>query len=305
MSFVSDKLELINGWAKKNRHQFLANRQNIEREVRAKLRAVNPVLAITTEVKLVANPRRNFINIRVSPNYQTMLYFERTDGHLYCFFLSDKFEPYIIITVLHEARGHRLPQIEREHMGPLFTAVSHFKRKYGIKGETYHYTGTGERRETEAFGVHSSAKAHSAHFHVKMRVSTEMLIHRMPIYGMLKLHNLVQNFEPIQYNFARKAVSIEELKATLNSELGDGGGPEGDGGGGGGSGEVKGKKGFGGRKRMHQHKNGKGSGGRRQGNADVGEVAGTPSSDSNTQPPSPSQESTDQPDDESAAKRRK
>ena len=75
--------------------------QTIER-----LRAIQPLLSEIMDVKLVVQPRKNMLNIRVKPEYVTLMWHKELDGVRYCFFMSDKLEPYIIVTAL-SASGSR------------------------------------------------------------------------------------------------------------------------------------------------------------------------------------------------------
>ena len=81
--------------------------QTIER-----LRAIQPLLSEIMDVKLVVQPRKNMLNIRVKPEYVTLMWHKELDGVRYCFFMSDKLEPYIIVTAL-SASGSRCIALQR------------------------------------------------------------------------------------------------------------------------------------------------------------------------------------------------
>lgn len=57
-------------------------------------------------------------------------------------------------------------------------------------GRRFHYTSYAERMETEHFvkggGASQKSKAHSAHFHLKIRITKKVYITRMPIFSALK-----------------------------------------------------------------------------------------------------------------------
>ncbi len=65
-----------------------------------RLSAIQPLLSEIMDVKLVVQPRKNMLNIRVKPEYVTLMWHLELDTVRYCFFMSDKLEPYIIITAL-------------------------------------------------------------------------------------------------------------------------------------------------------------------------------------------------------------
>jgi len=215
--YVDDRLQLVNGWD--TRPIDRETEMQIKAQIKGKLFAQSPVLASMTEIKIVVNSRRNFINVRVHRDYQTLLYFEEFEGDYFCFFLSDKFEPFMIITVVSGTTGERLVNISARHVTFLFQAIGRFKEKYGIQGESYHYTGIEERLETHAGGGNVHTKSHSKNFHVKMRISKGMLQERMPINRLLKVEKLCLELEPIKYAFTRKTVTLEALRFSLLQEI--------------------------------------------------------------------------------------
>jgi transcriptional regulator of heat shock response len=91
--FFFDTLLQVDEWRVKE--------QTLER-----LSAIQPLLSEIMDVKLVVQPRKNMINIRVKPEYATLVWHKELEGVRYCFFMSDKLEPYIIITAL-SATGTR------------------------------------------------------------------------------------------------------------------------------------------------------------------------------------------------------
>lgn len=218
--YVDERLQFINGWD--TRPIDRETEFQIKAQIRSKLFAQNPVLGTMTDVKIVANQRRNFVNIRVKQEYQTLLYYEEFESDYFCFFLSDKFEPFAIITVVSGSTGERLVSITSKQVAFLFQAIGRFKDKYGIQGESYHYTGVEERLETHTgTNIGTNMRSHSKNFHVKMRISKGMLQERMPINRLLKVESLCVDFEPIQSMFTRKTISMETLKHNLMQEIKD------------------------------------------------------------------------------------
>lgn len=220
--YVNDRLELINGWNTKDLRGHLPQ---IKAQIKAILLRRRPVLAGMTEVKIVSNERKNLINLRVLPMYQTLLHFECIDQDYYCFFLSDKFEPFMIITIVDGTTGERRVAITEKHVRTLLVVIRRFKDKYGITGESYHYTGLEERLDTAGNGVANSMKSHSKNFHLKMRISKGMLQHHMPINRLLEVDRLCVELEPVQYAFTRQTFPLEALQKILLAEVGAAAGP--------------------------------------------------------------------------------
>ena len=167
----------------------------------------DPLLRHMMEIKVVCNPRRNFINVTVKREYVTLCHKEVFDDVRYCFFVSDKLEPFVIITAVHPLHG-RLMRLTRQQAEHLAHAIDLFKRRFGIGNETYHYTPLQERRETDDFvhggGATVHTKSHSSHFHLKVRIATEMYIARLPVCTLFDLAALKRDVEPVRYNYSRE-----------------------------------------------------------------------------------------------------
>jgi hypothetical protein len=113
---------------------------------------------------------------------------------------------------------------------------------------SFHYTSFAERMETEQFvnggGAARKSKAHSAHFHLKIRIKKEVYVGRLPVFAALKydeievspwarphcptwftrlLHvlcgeNPQECVEPVQYNANRETVTWEVVHTVLKME---------------------------------------------------------------------------------------
>eukprot|EP01116_Phalansterium_solitarium_P005005 TRINITY_DN1625_c1_g2_i1.p2 TRINITY_DN1625_c1_g2~~TRINITY_DN1625_c1_g2_i1.p2 ORF type:complete len:279 (-),score=107.82 TRINITY_DN1625_c1_g2_i1:133-969(-) len=213
---VTESVELIPSMAT----GYLAPQQQetIRRQVVERLAARDPMLRHVMEVKIVCNQRRNFINISVRKDYVTLCYQEHHEGIYYCFFLSDKIEPFVTITAVHPDDG-KLHRLTRSQVVALARTIDNFKAKFGISGESYHYTGLRERQETDEFvdsgGTQRGNKAHSSHFHLKLRVSTKMTPDRLPVYQLFDLGALREAVEPVRYNFSRTTLPWNEVYPLL------------------------------------------------------------------------------------------
>lgn len=142
-----------------------------------------------------------------------------TDDVRFCFLLSDKLEPFIIITLLCPRRG-KLRRLARAQVGELAAALQAFRERFGIADETYHYTPLQEREETDAFasagGVAMSSKAHSSHFHLKMRIATAMYRQRFPVLQLFDFDALRAGVDHVRHNYAREthpwAIVVREIE---------------------------------------------------------------------------------------------
>lgn len=194
----------------------------IKEEALLRLSAVDPLFKHIMEIKIVMNPRRNFINVVIKKEYIPLIFFERHGDVFYCFFLSDKLEPFAIITALHIHQG-RLIRLSEDQLDDLKVAVDNFKKKFGITMETYHYTSLAERETTEKDfkdgNVSRSNKSHSRHWHLKMRVATGMCQEKLPILKMLNLNNAREKIEPVKYNYSRETVTWDDIFRVMKDEI--------------------------------------------------------------------------------------
>jgi len=221
--FVTPSLELVPEWGRP-RDVPRNIEYAIKEEVFEILRETQPFLSGMVDVKLVSNPEHNYINIRLKNIHNHMIFFkEYTDAkksrNVVCFYMSDKFEPYVIITILNQF-GDRIEAIEPKHVDYLVESIQEFKVKFGIKEELYHYTGLDERKDT--FGNANVAlhnKGHSMNFHVKMRIGTAMYVDRMPIMRLLNVSSL-KVLDPIRYNYSRSGVPFASVLQQLRKEAG-------------------------------------------------------------------------------------
>eukprot|EP00037_Helgoeca_nana_P009459 m.82996 g.82996 ORF g.82996 m.82996 type:complete len:208 (+) comp19594_c0_seq1:281-904(+) len=147
---------------------------------------------------------------------------------LYCAFkngccieihLSDKFEPFAILLVMHPDKG-KLHRLDHDQIAGVADAVAEFRAKFGITG--FHYTSFAERMETEQFvnggGAARKSKAHSAHFHLKIRIKKEVYVGRLPVFAALKYDEIEECVEPVQYNANRETVTWEVVHTVLKME---------------------------------------------------------------------------------------
>ena len=190
-------------------------------EARDRLSEVDPMLAQVAEITIVRNQRKNFLNIRIRKDYISMLFSTQKEGVHYCFFLPDKLEPFVTITAVHPTDG-KLQRLDTAQAECLNSAIQEFKAKFGIHSESYHYTSLTERQETDQYarggGVGASMKAHSSHFHLKMRVATGMCKERMPVLRMFDLDKARQMLEPVRYTYSRETISYEDVMKLIRRD---------------------------------------------------------------------------------------
>jgi hypothetical protein len=168
-----------------------------------------PLARQILEAKVVCNPRKNFLNFTIRKDYMGMCYYEEINGTHYCYFISDRLEPFVIITAVDPAFG-KLECLSRTQVDDLARSLLDFKIRFGICKETYHYTPLKERRETG--GGPPETKSH---FHLKVRVATEMIVARMPVYQLIDIGRLRSAVKPVRYNFSRETKTWEETYPLL------------------------------------------------------------------------------------------
>ena len=67
--------------------------RGVKEQTLERLGAIQPLLSEIMDVKLVVQPRKNMINIRVKPEYVTLMWHAEMESVRFCFFMSDKLEP--------------------------------------------------------------------------------------------------------------------------------------------------------------------------------------------------------------------
>mmetsp|Transcript_45404 Transcript_45404/g.120792 ORF Transcript_45404/g.120792 Transcript_45404/m.120792 type:complete len:246 (+) Transcript_45404:60-797(+) len=223
-SMVTEAVELVPSLRQTPNQLDRAAEEQIKREALQVLGALDPILQHIMDIKLVRNERRNLINVRIKSDYTTLLFQHQEQGVHNCFFLSDKLEPFITITVVHPARG-KLNRLTSLQLDGLNSAVRRFKDKYGITGDTYHYTTLGERGKTDELSssgqVRGASRSHSSHFHLKMRVATDMYKDRFPVLQLINLDALRVKADPVRYQFSRDTKTWEEVWPLMQQDVVD------------------------------------------------------------------------------------
>jgi hypothetical protein len=206
---VSSTLELLE--PHKTNELSTADRQRATSEARAVVRKVDRVLEKMLDVRIITTQRegsiQNHVNLRVASEFSCMVHHERAQIHdadfMYCFMASSELEPVVVVVLLDGDHG-RLVQLTRSHFDLLETALQQFRVRFGLKGETYSYTAL-EARQTCSW--------HSRHFHLKIRVPTEMYLRVFPAMQVVGnnhackrdvLESYKQVWEPLCFKFELK-----------------------------------------------------------------------------------------------------
>jgi hypothetical protein len=208
--YVSQTLELLPPYSTSALNA--AARARSSEQARAILRAEDPLLEQLLQVRTITTRRhtdngtacQNHINVRFSDSYSTMVHHERagsTPGEavLFCFMASTQLEPIVVVVVVHPERG-RLVHITETQFTQLEVALDQFKTLFELEGETYAYTAGQERQ---------GGCEHSQHFHLKIRIPTEMYLEIFPAMRVLaRTRHLLQPYkrlwEPLAYKFEKQ-----------------------------------------------------------------------------------------------------
>jgi hypothetical protein len=172
---------------------------------------VDKLLEKMLDVRVISTHRNNtvhnHVNLRISNEFSTMLHHERAQtvcgDVMFCFMASSELEPVVVVVLLDGDQG-RLVKLSMAHFVLLETALNQFRLKFGIKGETYSYTPLRTRLE---------CSWHSRHFHLKIRVPTEMYLRVFPAMQVLGSNHACKRhvldayknmWEPLRYKFELK-----------------------------------------------------------------------------------------------------
>jgi hypothetical protein len=189
-----------------------AARRCASEQARAIVRAEDPLLEQLMQVRAITTRRQtdgvtvleNHVNMRFSQDYCTMVHHERAvlparGAVMFCFMASNQLEPIVVVVVVHPELG-RLVDISEAQLLQLEVALDQFRKRFQLEGETYAYTGVDERLR---------GSLHSQHFHLKIRIPTEMYLQIFPAMRVLapKRHMLEpckRLWEPLAYKFERQ-----------------------------------------------------------------------------------------------------
>ena len=209
-SMVSSTLEVLEPY--QTNELSTSDRQRPTSDVRAVVRKLDKVLEKMLDVRIITTKREgclhNHVNLRVASEFSCMVHHERALMHnasdiMFCFMASSELEPVVVVVLLDGDHG-RLVHLTRGHFDFLETALQQFRVRFGLKGETYSYT---------SFQARETCSWHSRHFHLKIRVPTEMYLRIFPAMQVLgnnlackrgALDDFKQLWEPLRYKFELK-----------------------------------------------------------------------------------------------------
>lgn len=169
------------------------------------LRAQNPFLPHVMDVRVVSTFdengvfQGNHVNIRSKAAFTNMIHHERSKDTMFCFMASDQLEPMIITVVVHVDSG-RVHNLTLEQLEQLGVAMRQLKSIYGLSNESYAYTPSEQR---------SRCQQHSRHFHLKIRIPTQMYMECFPLVRVLgptrgALQQMLRSCEPMAYKFTKQ-----------------------------------------------------------------------------------------------------
>lgn len=203
-----------------------ADRQRAAAEARAVVRGQDRILEKMLDVRIITTQRdgkmQNHVNLRVAHEYACMVHHERArvdDADImFCFMASCELEPVVVLVVLHADLG-RVVELSRQQFVFLETALRQFRVRFGLERELYSYTNLHTR---------ASCSWHSRHFHLKIRVPTEMYLRIFPAMQVLGSNHVCKRavlesykrlWEPLLYKFELK--SQQPWEAVRESVLAD------------------------------------------------------------------------------------
>jgi hypothetical protein len=222
---VAENLELVPHI--KHGELSVATRQRAQAEACAIVCAGDPMLGQVLEVRVITTRQvqggeetlSNHVNLRVHPAFATMIHHERAgaasdEDIMFCFMASEQLEPLVIVVAVH-ARLGRLETLSMTQLTLLEAAIKQFKCRFRLDGESYAYTCLKERQ---------GASVHSRHFHLKIRIPTEMYLRVFPAMQVLggnlacKRHVLnpfKERWEPLSYKFSTQNMFPWDLARLL------------------------------------------------------------------------------------------
>lgn len=208
-----------------------AARQRAATEARAVVRQVDKVLEKMLDVRIITTQRegslQNHVNLRVASEFSCMVHHERAtirdndviNDIMFCFMASSELEPVVVVVLLHSDHG-RMVELAQAHFDLLEIALQQFRVRFGLQGETYSYTPLQAR---------STCSWHSRHFHLKIRVPTEMYLQVFPAMQVLGSNHVCKRsvldtykelWEPLRYKFELKTqMSWKRIREVVLADI--------------------------------------------------------------------------------------
>lgn len=183
-----------------------------------RLSARDPILAQILDVKLVVFENKNNINVRVKNDFLSTFYHEVIDGIYFIYKMSDKLEPFVIVLAVEPHSG-KLNILTTKQINDLDVSLVHFRQRFGVVDEQYHYTPLSERRDADEYvanaGISMQNKPHSTCWHMKIRIATRMYTSLLPVMNMFDLRQLSTGIDPVRYQYNRELSSWSDVKRQL------------------------------------------------------------------------------------------
>lgn len=225
VQYVSPQLKILPPFDTTNLN--LAARRMAQRQACAFIRDEDALLEKLVEVRIITTHRtvpetalRNYVNIRFSHEYCTMVHHERAgstpaDSVIFCFMASNQIEPILVVVAVHSELG-RLKNLTDTQLEHLEIAIRQLKIRYKLEGETYAYTSVQDRL---------AGSWHSRHFHLKIRIPTEMYMEVFPTMHVLaRKRHLLEPFkrkwEPLFHKFeGQQTETWHEVKRRIQADI--------------------------------------------------------------------------------------
>lgn len=223
--FVSHDLQILPAF--RHSEMCVKTRQCAHAQACAIVRAVDPLLEQILDVRIITTRRTtggavqlsNHVNLRVHNDFTTMIYHERAlvaaEHLMFCFMVSSQLEPLVVVVAVHAQLG-KLETLTPPQLQALEVAMDQFKKCHRLAGEVYGYTGLKDRR--------AAVSCHSRHFHLKIRIPTEMYLKSFPAMQVLGanvackrnvLNQFKQHWEPLAHKFSTETLFPWDLTRLL------------------------------------------------------------------------------------------
>lgn len=191
-------------------------------EAREIFEDINQTMVQLVDIKIITlrnDVLKNIVSIRIRPEFSTMIFSKQVHTEhssiLFAFMLSTQLEPVVTVVAVTPTAG-RVQNLRVNQFSLLLDALQAFKDKFKLQNEKYAYTESRERL-TKSW--------HSKHWHLRIRISTDMLIHMQPASQVLiptrvAINDLIKCLEPIEFNFCHQEMfDWKHIQSKLEKDL--------------------------------------------------------------------------------------
>lgn len=194
----------------------------LQEETLKRLADISSLLRHVFVVKVVVNPRRNFLNIRVQRFLLATIFVSRQTNTTIFFVLSDKLQRFANIISISDEGEVACQNYSEAICAQVTGACREFKKAFGIGGETYQVAPPAAPPipcESLSKALSTLRSCQQAPTRLQMRVATQMYHDRLPIMKMFSSEKVRALIAIAESTTTQKKEKLIQVDAFLRNTL--------------------------------------------------------------------------------------